>query len=185
MPVLVAGAMLRPARLQPLRVTARNSALPAFRHGVAPRARQVVCRKRALRVQVRTTGDCGVPRREECGRVLSVAGPPLCRVPQAISSPERTATTPGSSSSNGNGSVSGNGNGGVALMKLGSGPSELSSVGALVAAESDAAGAFGDAGSVIADTDDWSRFKGYSTFKARFQGGWAARRLSFTSRLRP
>ena len=86
---------------------------------------------------------------------------------QAISAPERTTATPGASSSVGNGN--GNGIGGVALMKMGTGSTDgLTSVGALVSAENDGASAFGD-GTVVAESPggDWSRFKGYSTFKAR------------------
>ena len=71
--------------------------------------------------------------------------------------------TPGLSSNNGNG------NGAVALMKMGSGPNELGAVAAMVAAESDAASGFGDAATRADSANgDWSRFKGYSTFKARF-----------------
>jgi len=53
--VLAGGAQLRPARLQPLRCSQRSAlpSLPARRHGVAPRARHVVARKRTLLVQVR------------------------------------------------------------------------------------------------------------------------------------
>ena len=59
------GAQLRPARLQPLaaqrKVVHGVPPLPALRHGAAPRARQVVCRKRALLVQVRARPRVGIP----------------------------------------------------------------------------------------------------------------------------
>jgi hypothetical protein len=85
------------------------------------------------------------------------------------------------SSSNGNG----NGNGGVALMKMGSaGAGELSAVGAIVSAESDSASAFGDT-SVVAESPggDWSRFKGYSTFKARLRRRQGSRPLPVSREL--
>ena len=157
--VLAGGAQLRPARLQPLRVQrSALPSLPARPHGVAPRARHVVARKRTLLVQVRAREP------PPCRDNASARQCPkcCCVLPQAISAPERPTVTPGMSSNNGNG------NGAVALMKMGSGPSELGTVAAMVAAESDAA--FGDAAMAADSANDWSRFKGYSTFKARF--GW-------------
>ena len=53
-------------------------------------------------------------------------------------------------------------------MKMGTGASEgLTSVGSIVAAESDAGSAFGELAVKQSSDCEWERFKGYSTFKAR------------------